>query len=93
MNTGSTVVHNTSQTVSVIAAIGLVACMMILSLGLAAVIWRDGNTAEVDTAMKIVGDVIPSLFIAAAALAGAWGAVSAFIQRGQNGNSNQPPSA
>jgi hypothetical protein len=91
---GSTsIVHTTLQITAIIGAAGLMLCMAILSIGLVIVIAHDGNTQEVNAAMTIIGNIVPSMVYAAAALAGAVGAVSAFVGRMGNGTlpSTQSP--
>lgn len=84
--------HNTSQIATIIGAVGLVATMLIVSVALGVVIVHDGNTAEVNTAMQIVGAIAQTMGIGVVVLAGASGAVSAFVSRFQNSTPLQSPS-
>lgn len=93
MSGSTSTVHNTSQIATLIGAAGLVLSLLIFSVALAIVIVHDGNTTEVTTAMNIVGTIAQGLAVGAVVLAGAAGAVSAFVSRFTNGilpNDKQP---
>lgn len=90
---GSTAqVSQTSHIATIIGAIGLVACMLVFAVALGVVIVHDGNTSEVNTAMGIVGDIGKVMAGGIVVMAGAAGAVSAFVSRpNQASPASQPP--
>lgn len=81
----ATVVHTTSQIATVIGAATMALCTLIWAVTLGVVIIHDGNTTEVTAAMQVVSDALHITVPGAVILAGAAGAVSAFVTRSQNG--------